>query len=67
MNEITESINICFDKFIMSAQNSWLVEIDKKHYFFPYASCVLDEKSMVVRCPSWLAVKMKVEKYIDKN
>lgn len=61
-----ERVNIRFDKFIKSCKNSWIVEIASQHCYFPYSLCELDEKSKVVLCPMWLAVKKELEDYIDE-
>ena len=63
---MSKSVNIKFDKFITSCENSWLVEIDGQHRYFPYSLCELDEVSKVVSCPLWLAVKKELEDFIDE-
>jgi hypothetical protein len=61
-----ERVNIRFDRFIKSCENAWLVKIDLQQCYFPYSLCEIDEKSKVVLCPLWLAVKKKLENYIDE-
>ncbi len=63
---MSKSINIKYDKFICSCKNSWQVEIDEQHCYFPYSLCELDEVSKVVLCPLWLAVKKELEDFIDE-
>lgn len=65
MNEIEMSVNVKFDKFIQSGENSWLVKIDRQHCYFPYSLCTLDETSKVILCPMWLVLKKELENYID--
>jgi hypothetical protein len=67
MNEIAEFVNIRYSEFIRSCENSWLVYIDEKPYFFPYSLCNLDEDSMVIRCPMWFAIQTEVEQYEDED
>lgn len=67
MNEIAEFVNIKYSEFIRSCQNSWLVEINEQLYFFPYGICTLDEKSKVILCPLWFAIKIEVEQYEDED
>jgi hypothetical protein len=67
MNEIAEFVNIRYDEFIISLENSWLVKIDGNNYFFPYSICNLDEDSKVIYCPLWFAIKLEVESYIDED
>ena len=63
---MSESVNIKFDKFLRSCENSWLVEIAGQHCFFPYSLCELDEVSKVVSCPLWLTIKKELENFIDE-
>ena len=63
---MSKSVNIQFDKFLRSCENSWLVEIAGQHYYLPYSLCELDEVSNVVSCPLWLVVKKELEGYIDE-
>lgn len=64
---MNESINIKYDEFVRSCQNSWLVKINKQHHFFPYSLCILDEDSKIISCPMWFAVKIEVEQYEDED
>jgi len=66
MDEIAEFVNIKYDKFIRSCENSWLVEIDEQRCYFPFSLCNLDEKSKVILCPKWLIEERELEKYIDE-
>lgn len=61
-----ESVNVKFDEYIKSCENSWLVQIDKQECYFPYSLCELDEKSKVILCPMWLILKKGLEDYIDE-
>jgi hypothetical protein len=63
---MSKSVNIKFDKFIISGENSWLVKIDGQHCYFPYSVCNLDEDSKVILCPMWLVIKKELEDYIDE-
>ena len=63
---MSKNINIKYDKFLQSCENSWLVEIDGQHCYFPYSLCELDEMSNVISCPLWLAVKKELEDFIDE-
>ena len=64
---MSKSINIKYDAFIRSCENSWLIEIDRQHHFFPYSLCDLDEDSKIIHCPMWFAVKIEVEQYEDED
>jgi len=67
LSEIVNFINIKYDEFITSCANSWMVKIGGAIQFFPYSLCDLDEKSKVIRCPMWFAIKNEVAQYEDED
>lgn len=62
---MSKTVNIKYDEFIKSGKNSWAVKIDKQHCYFPYSLCELDERSKVISCPEWLAIRKELESYVD--
>lgn len=62
---MSNKVNVKYDKFLRACENSWAVEINKQHCYFPYSLCELDEKSKIVLCPLWLVIKKELESYID--
>lgn len=62
-----KTVNIKFDEFLKSCENSWLVRIDNQQCYFPYSLCELDEISEVVLCPMWFVIKKELEGYIDNE
>lgn len=63
---MAEMVDVKYDEFIYSCQNSWEVRINKQYCYFPYSLCELDEVSKVIRCPLWLATEKELEDYIDE-
>lgn len=64
---MSKKVNIKYDEFIKSCENSWLVKIDEQRCYFPYSLCELDDISKVVLCPLHLVIKKELEDYIDED
>ena len=51
---------------VSAGENAWLVRLSGvQHSYFPYSVCAIDDKSIIIQCPKWLAVKKEIEGYID--
>lgn len=64
--EMTSFENIKYDELIRVCENSWLLKVDDKKLFFPFAICDLDDKSKVILCPYWFIIQEELENYIDE-